>query len=74
MTRPCVPAVEQAQAEARLQCLDLVADGALGDAELLGGAREALVPRGGLEGLQRIQRRQATRHGTREGMRKTRAG
>jgi hypothetical protein len=32
-----------------LERLDLMADGALGDAKLLGGTREALVPRGSID-------------------------
>src|ERR1700757_1051621 len=39
-----------------------MADGALGDAKLLGGAREALVPRGSIERSQRVQRWQRAAH------------
>ena len=67
-------AVEQLEAELLLQRLDLVADRALRDEQLLGGAREALVPRGGLEGLQCVERRQARAHRDPDFMRKTKAG
>ena len=43
---------------------DLLADGALSDAELLRGPGEALVPGGRLEGLQCVEGRQAAGHGT----------
>jgi len=42
--------------------LDLVAHRALRNAKLFGRAREALMPSRGLEGFQRIQRRQARTH------------
>src|SRR5262245_26215407 len=53
---PLVLAIEQLQPELGLERLHLMADRALGDAELLGGAREALVAGRGLEGLERIER------------------
>jgi len=50
-------------AELGLEGFDLMTDGALRDAELLGSAREALVACGGLESLEGIERRQpALRH------------
>src|SRR5437899_13095202 len=55
-------AVEQFYRKLRLQRLDLVAHRALRHAKLFGGARKALVPRGGFEGLQGIERRQAWAH------------
>ena len=61
--QPLALAIEELEAELRLERLDLVADRALRDAQLLGGAREALVAGRGLEGLERVQRRQAARHG-----------
>src|SRR6266436_6615607 len=67
-------AIEQLQPELGFECFHLVADGALGDAEFLGGAREALVAGRGFESLERIERRQAARHGSTEIMRKTEAG
>jgi hypothetical protein len=42
-------AVEQLHAEFGLQSLHLMADGTLGDAQLVGGSGEALVPRCGLK-------------------------
>src|SRR5262249_12508078 len=62
------------QPELGLERFDLMADGALGDAQFLGRAREALVPGGGFEGLERVERRQAARHGATKIMRKTMAG
>src|SRR6185295_17143877 len=55
-------AVEKLQAKFSLKCLDLMADRALRDEQLLGSARKTLVPRRGLEGFQGIQRRQPARH------------
>ena len=55
-------AIEQLQPELGLERLDLMADGALGDAELLGRAREALMARRRLESLERVERRQPARH------------
>src|SRR5262249_15649559 len=72
--QPLSLAIEQLQAEFGLEWLDLMADGALGDAEFLGRAREALVPGRGFESLERIERRQAARHRATEIMRKTEAG
>ena len=60
---PLALAIEELDPELEFQRLDLVADGALGDAKLLGRAREAFMPRGGLEGLESIQRREAPAHG-----------
>ena len=50
-------------AELFLECLHLVADGALRDAKLRRRTREALMPGRGLKGLQRVQRRQVLAHG-----------
>ena len=72
--QPLAFAIEQLQPELGLECFDLMADGALGDAQFLGRAREALVPGRGFESLERIERRQAARHGPTEIMRKTEAG
>src|SRR6516162_1476110 len=72
--QPLAFAIEQLQPELGLERLDLMADGALGDAQFLGRAREALVPGRGFESLERVERRQAARHGTTEIMRKTTAG
>ena len=58
-----VEAAEQLALEPLLQGLDLVADGRLGDVQLLGGAGEAQMPRRGLEGAQSVERRQALGHG-----------
>jgi len=55
-------AVEQPDAELRLQRLHLLADRALGDVKFLGGAREALVTGGGLERPEGIERRQPAWH------------
>jgi hypothetical protein len=55
-------AVEQLHAQLGLERLDLMADGALRHAQLLGCAREALVAGRRLESLERIQRRQMARH------------
>src|SRR5262249_13214308 len=54
--QPLSLAIEQLQAEFGLECLDLMAHRALGDAEFLGRAREALVPGRGFESLERIER------------------
>ena len=62
---PAVEAVEQGGAEMDFEHADAVGDGGGGDAEFLGGAHEALVPGGGIEEAQAIERRQGT-HG-REG-------
>jgi hypothetical protein len=47
-------AIKEFYPELGLQSLDLVADRALCDEQLLSRAREALMAGGGLEGLQRI--------------------
>jgi hypothetical protein len=51
--QPLAFAIEQLQPELGLECFDLMADGALGDAQFLGRAREALVPGRGFESLER---------------------
>ncbi len=66
-------AVEQLDAKLGFERLDLMADRALRDVKLVGRARETLMPGGGLEGLQGIERWQARAHRT-DFMRKTRAG
>ena len=58
-----VLAGEEPAAKFGLECLDLVADGTLRDAELLCRLGEALVPRRGLKGLQGIERWHPARHG-----------
>jgi hypothetical protein len=50
---------EEFDAEIRLQRLDLMAYGARCNAEFLRSPREAFVPRRGVKGLERVQRRQA---------------
>src|SRR5262245_16943863 len=60
--QPLPFAVEKPQSEFGFECLHLMADGTLRDAELLSRAGEALVAGRGLEGLERIERRQAARH------------
>jgi hypothetical protein len=60
--QPLTLAVEEPDAERRLQRLDLMADRTLGDAKLFGGPREALAARRGFEGLESVQARQPTRH------------
>src|SRR5262249_34936456 len=72
--QPLSLAIEQLQPELGLERLDLMADGALGDAEFLGRAREARVAGRGCESLERSERRQAARHRATEIMRKTEAG
>lgn len=59
---PLALAIEELEAELRLWRLHLVADRSLSDEQLLGRAREALMTGRGLEGLQRIERRQSARH------------
>jgi hypothetical protein len=61
--QPLALAIEELQSELGLERLHLMADRTLGDAEFLGGAREALVAGSGLEGLERVERWQAARHG-----------
>src|SRR5262249_33682574 len=68
--QPLPLAIEELDAELRLQRLYLMADGALCDAQLLGGAGEADVSGRGLKSLERVQLWQASRHGFRV-MRKT---
>jgi len=53
-----VLAVEQLKAECGLQSLHLMADRALGDAQLVCGSSKALVTRRGLKRPQRIQLRE----------------
>ena len=53
---------EQLDAERRLQRLDLMAHRSLGHGKLLSRAREALAARRSLEGLERVQGRQAAKH------------
>src|SRR5215472_5806573 len=67
---PLSLAIEELDAKLRLQRLHLMAHGALRDAQLLGRPRKADVPRGGLKSLERVQLRQASRHGF-QVMRKT---
>ena len=55
-------AIEELHAKLGFERLDLVAHRALRNAKLFGRAREALMPSRGLEGFQRIQRRQARAH------------
>ena len=71
--QPLALAIEELDAELRFQRLDLMAHGSLRDAQLFGGSREALMPRRGLEGLERVQRRKAAKH-VATFMRKTKAG
>jgi len=52
--QPLSIAVEELDAELRFQRLHPMAYRALGDAKLLGGARETDVPGSGFEGLERI--------------------
>ena len=66
-------AIEQLDRKLRLQRLHLVAYRALRDAKLFGRARETFMPRGGFEGFQGVERRQAWAH-RHDFMRKTRAG
>ncbi len=55
-------ALEQDHAQARFQLLDLVAERGLGHAQLGGGAGQVLVPRGGFEGAQGVQRQLRADH------------
>ena len=55
-------AIEELEAQLRLERFHLMADRPLRDAKFLGRARKALVPGGSLEGFERIQRRQSARH------------
>ena len=54
---PLALTVEEAKTEFGLKGLHLVADRALRDAQLVRRPGEALVASGGLEGLERVQRR-----------------
>ena len=56
-------AIKQSQPQLDLQRLHLMADGALRHRQLVRRLGEALVPRGSLEGFQRIERRQSASHG-----------
>jgi hypothetical protein len=60
--QPLALAIEQLDAERALQRLDLMADGALGDAQFFRRPGEALAPRRRLEGFQCVQRGQAAQH------------
>lgn len=55
-------APKQFDAKRCLEALDLLADGAGRDAEFVGGAFEAQMARGGLEGAQAVQRRKPITH------------
>ena len=70
--QPLALAIEKLDAKRRLKRLDLMAHRPLRDAQLFRRSGEALAPRRGLEGLQRIQRRQAAEHRS-TFMRKTKA-
>ena len=59
---PLALAVEQLEAERRFERLDLMAHRPLRDAKLVRRPGEALVTRRGLEGLERIERRQTAKH------------
>ncbi|MNQ91864.1 hypothetical protein D3C85_1072630 [compost metagenome] len=56
-------AVEQGRARMFLKNADLLADGAGRDRQLFGGAGDVQAPRGGLERLQGVQRRDTTLDG-----------
>ena len=60
-------ALEQRHAQELLELLDLVADRRRRDAQFLGTLSEAAVPRGGFEGQQRLERRQARTAGAPDG-------
>jgi hypothetical protein len=57
-------AIEELDAQLELQSLHLVAHRPLRHAQLLGGAREALVPGRSLESLERIEGRKTAEHRT----------
>jgi hypothetical protein len=59
-----VVALEQRQAEPRLQHLHVPAHRAVGDVQLVRRPGEAAVPGRRLEGLQGVERRQAAMHGS----------
>src|SRR5713101_5392398 len=54
--------IEKFQSKLGLECFHLMADGTLGDAELLSSAREALVARRRLKSLECVEWRQPARH------------
>jgi len=56
---PSAEAAEERLAGELLHLLDVLADGGGADAQFVGGARETEMPPGGLEGPQRVERRQA---------------
>jgi hypothetical protein len=56
-------APEQGHTQVRFQQLDLMADRRLGDEELLGGLGEGQMARPGLEGAERVERRQTAGQG-----------
>src|SRR5215471_16848676 len=62
--QPLPLAIEELDAEFRLQRLHLMAHGALRDAQLLSGACEADMSGGGFESLERVELWQAPRHGS----------
>jgi len=55
-------AMEELEPERIFQRFHLMADGALRDVQLFGGAREAFTPGRSLESFQAIQRWETTRH------------
>src|SRR5205807_9223616 len=55
-------AIEKLQPEFGLERFHLMADGPLRNKKLLGGAREALMPSGSLEGFQCVKRWHPARH------------
>ena len=55
---PAVAAVEQRGAEMGFEHADAVGDGGGGDLQLVGRAHEALVPGGGIEEAEALERRQ----------------
>jgi hypothetical protein len=57
-----VQALEQLDAQTVFQRLDLLANGARSHVQLLGGQFEAEMARGGLEGPERVERRQDVGH------------
>jgi hypothetical protein len=61
---PLALTVEEGKPEFGLKGLHLVADCTPGDAQLVRCPGETLVAGGGLEGLERVQRRQPAGHGT----------
>src|SRR3954451_23164885 len=69
---PLALAIEQLEAERLLERLDLVAHRPWRDAKLVRRPGEALMARRSLEGLERIERREAAKH--RDCMRKSKAG